>query len=303
MALPYFPTMMTLNEYITHTSAIVDAALNQFLPAETCEPQTIHKAMRYSIFAGGKRLRPVLCLAAEEACGGTGKAALPAACAVEMIHAYSLIHDDLPAMDNDDLRRGKPTNHKVFGEGIAILAGDALLTEAFAVITKTAPTSRYSTLDFVQELALTGGSTKLIGGQVLDLEGEHRPLSKEELIRIHEGKTAALLTTSLRFGAMTADADAATLDAITRFGYNLGIAFQIVDDILDVTASTEELGKTAGKDSQAEKATYVTVLGMENAQKEALLYTTAALDALDIFPANLSLRLREITEYLLKRKK
>lgn len=293
---------MTLNEYITHTSAIVDAALNQFLPAETCEPQTIHKAMRYSIFAGGKRLRPVLCLAAEEACGGTGKAALPAACAVEMIHTYSLIHDDLPAMDNDDLRRGKPTNHKVFGEGIAILAGDALLTEAFAVIAKTTPTSRYSTLDFVQELALTGGSTKLIGGQVLDLEGEHRPLSKEELIRIHEGKTAALLTTSLRFGAMAADADAATLDAITRFGYNLGIAFQVVDDILDVTSSTEELGKTAGKDSQAEKATYVTVLGMENAQKEAHLYTTAALDALDIFPPNFSARLKEMTGYLLKRK-
>lgn len=295
--------MMTLNEYITNTSAIVDAALNQFLPAETCEPQTIHKAMRYSIFAGGKRLRPVLCLAANEACGGTGKAALPPACAVEMIHAYSLIHDDLPAMDNDDLRRGKPTNHKVFGEGIAILAGDALLTEAFAVITKTAPTSRYSTLDFVQELALTGGSTKLIGGQVLDLEGEHHALSKEELIRIHEGKTASLLTTSLRFGAMTADADAATLDAITHFGYNLGIAFQIVDDILDVTASTEELGKTAGKDSEAEKATYVTVLGMENAQKEAHLFTTAALDALDIFPPNFSLKLRKITEYLLKRKK
>lgn len=294
--------MMTLNEYITHTSAIVDAALNQFLPAETCEPQTIHKAMRYSIFAGGKRLRPVLCLAAEEACGGTGKASLPAACAVEMIHTYSLIHDDLPAMDNDDLRRGKPTNHKVFGEGIAILAGDALLTEAFAVIAKTAPTSRYSTLDFVQELGLTGGSTKLIGGQVLDLEGEHRPLSKEELIRIHEGKTAALLTTSLRFGAMAADADAATLDAITRFGYNLGIAFQVVDDILDVTSSTEELGKTAGKDSQAEKATYVTVLGMKNAEKEAHLYTTAALDALDIFPPNFSTRLKEITEYLLKRK-
>lgn len=294
--------MMNLNEYITHTSAIVDAALNQFLPAETCAPQTIHKAMRYSIFAGGKRLRPVLCLAAEEACGGTGKAALPAACAVEMIHTYSLIHDDLPAMDNDDLRRGKPTNHKVFGEGIAILAGDALLTEAFAVIAKTAPTTRYSTLDFIKELALTAGSTKLIGGQVLDLEGEHSPLSKEELIRIHEGKTAALLTSSLRFGAMAADANETTLEAITRFGYNLGIAFQVVDDILDVTSSTEELGKTAGKDSQAEKATYVTILGMENAKKEAHLYTVAALDSLQILPKNLSLRLKEITEYLLKRK-
>lgn len=293
---------MNLKEYITHACTQVDAALDSFLPAETCEPSTVHKAMRYSIFAGGKRLRPVLCLAAAEACGGAAENALPPACAVEMMHTYSLIHDDLPSMDNDDLRRGKPTNHKVFGEGIAVLAGDALLTEAFAVIASTKPNEHYSTLDFVRELALTGGSTRLIGGQILDLEGEHRPLTRDELIRIHEGKTAALLTTSLRFGAMSANAEKEVLEAITTFGYNLGIAFQIVDDMLDVTSSTEELGKTVGKDAHSEKATYVTILGMEKAQNEADIFTSKARKALEILPEGNRSRLLEIADYLLKRK-
>ena len=182
----------SLNDYITEQCALIDAALDRLLPAEDESPETIHKAMRYSIFAGGKRMRPVLCLAAAEACGGLAVDALVPACAVEMMHTYSLIHDDLPAMDNDDLRRGKPTSHKAFGEGVAILAGDALLTEAFAVIAQVDDTERYTVRDYVRELAATGGSTMLIGGQILDLEGERKQLSEPEVRTVYEGKTAAL---------------------------------------------------------------------------------------------------------------
>ena len=203
----------SLNDYITEQCALIDAALDRLLPAENESPETIHKAMRYSIFAGGKRMRPVLCLAAAEACGGLAVDALVPACAVEMMHTYSLIHDDLPAMDNDDLRRGKPTSHKAFGEGVAILAGDALLTEAFAVIAQVDDTERYTVRDYVRELAATGGSTMLIGGQILDLEGEHKQLSEPEVRTVYEGKTAALLTTALRFGGMSANATESQLEA------------------------------------------------------------------------------------------
>ena len=228
----------SLNDYITEQCALIDAALDRLLPAEDESPETIHKAMRYSMFAGGKRMRPVLCLAAAEACGGLAVNALVPACAVEMMHTYSLIHDDLPAMDNDDLRRGKPTSHKAFGEGVAILAGDALLTEAFAVIAQVDDTERYTVRDYVRELAATGGSTMLIGGQILDLEGEHKQLSEPEVRAVYEGKTAALLTTALRFGAMSANATEAQLEAVTDFGYNLGLAFQVIDDILDPVSYT-----------------------------------------------------------------
>ena len=196
--------------------------------------------MRYSVFAGGKRLRPLLCLAAAEACGGEISNALAPACAVELMHTYSLVHDDLPAMDDDDLRRGRPTCHKVFGEGMAVLCGDALLTESFIVLAKSATTKRYDVRDYIAELAETGGSRKLIGGQVMDLEGEGKNLTKRDLVRIHEAKTAALLTTSLRLGGMTANATPAKLEALTKFGHALGLAFQVIDDILDVTQSTED---------------------------------------------------------------
>lgn len=291
-----------LKDYINECIRLVDAKLDELLPSKEVAPGTIHEAMRYSIFAGGKRLRPVLCLAAAEACGGSAEAALLPACAVEAMHTYSLIHDDLPGMDNDDLRRGKPTNHKVFGEGIAVLAGDALLTEAFSILVRVPETSRYSTRHFIQELAITGDSRHLIGGQVLDLEGEHENLSELELRAIHEGKTAALLTCSLRLGAMTADATPEQLSALSRFGYHLGLAFQVVDDILDVTASTEELGKTAGKDVKAEKSTYPALLGLEGAQREADRLTREALQTLEVFSESKRARLLELADHLLNRK-
>lgn len=291
----------SLNDYIEENCALVDAALDRLLPAEDESPETIHKAMRYSMFAGGKRMRPVLCLAAAEACGGLAVDALIPACAVEMMHTYSLIHDDLPAMDNDDLRRGKPTSHKVFGEGIAILTGDALLTEAFAAIAQVENTEHYNVRDYVAELAVTGGSKMLIGGQVLDMEGEQKDLSEPEVRAVYEGKTAALLTTALRFGAMSANATEAQLEAITDFGYNLGLAFQVIDDILDLTASTETLGKTAGKDINSKKSTCPSLIGLEGARSEAKCRTQAALDALLIFTEKRRKRLIELANYLLNR--
>jgi geranylgeranyl diphosphate synthase type II len=289
-----------LKTYLTTRAAAVDAAMDAFLPKAKERPATIHAAMRYSVFAGGKRLRPVLCLAAAEACGGEIPNALAAACAVELMHTYSLVHDDLPAMDDDDLRRGRPTCHKVYGEGMAVLCGDALLTESFAVLARTTPTKRYGTRDYIAELADTGGSRKLIGGQVMDLEGEGQKLTKRDLVRIHEAKTAALLTTSLRLGAMTANATPAKLQALTLFGHALGLAFQVIDDILDVTQSTEMLGKTAGKDQAVEKSTYPAILGLDASRKEAARLTKAAMDALKSFGAKAA-RLREIATHLLKR--
>jgi geranylgeranyl diphosphate synthase type II len=291
---------MNLKEYLEARAAEVDAALDAALPAAKQRPSSIHEAMRYSLFAGGKRLRPVLTLAAAEACSGDPAAAMPSACAVELVHTYSLVHDDLPCMDDDDLRRGRPTCHKVYGEGMAVLTGDALLTEAFLILSETPPTSRYPLSAFIAELALTGGSTKLIGGQVMDLEGEGRSLTKAELVRIHEAKTAALLTTSLRLGAMSANATPAKLEALTDFGLNLGLAFQVIDDILDVTQTTEKLGKTAGKDEAVSKATYPAILGLEKARKEAARLTKKAMSALDPLGTK-ARRLRELADYLLQR--
>lgn len=285
---------MDLDQYLKVAVADVDAAMDGFLPTLDERPGSIHEAMRYCIFAGGKRLRPVLCIAAAEACGGAREAAYAAACAVELMHTYSLVHDDLPCMDDDDLRRGRATCHKVYGEGMAVLCGDALLTEAFAVIAKSGDAG------MVAELALTGGSRKLIGGQVLDLEGEGKKLSLEELVRIHESKTAALLTTSVRLGAMSVGAGEAELAALTKFGHALGLAFQVIDDILDVTQTTENLGKTAGKDAAVEKATYPAVIGLELSRKEAERLTAEAMDALGVFGEK-GARLREIAERMLVR--
>jgi len=291
---------MDLETYLRQAASDTDAAMDGFLPGEGERPGSIHEAMRYCVFAGGKRLRPVLCIAAAEACGGSRENAFPAACAVELMHTYSLVHDDLPCMDDDDLRRGRPTCHKVYGEGMAVLCGDALLTEAFAVLAQAKPNGRFTVGDMVAELALTGGSRKLIGGQVLDLEGEGKSLSLEELVRIHEAKTAALLTASVRLGAMSADADAQQIEALTRFGHALGLAFQVIDDILDVTQTTENLGKTAGKDAAVDKATYPSVIGLEESRKEAERLTAEALDALAIFGEK-GARLREIAEHMLCR--
>lgn len=292
--------VVELKAYIEQRAAQVDAALDQWLPSARSAPATIHKAMRYAVFAGGKRLRPVLCVAAAEACGGTPEAALPAACAVEVMHTYSLVHDDLPCMDDDDLRRGRPTCHKVYGEGMAVLCGDALLTEAFALMGRAERTKRHAVAEMVAELAKTGGSRLLIGGQVMDLEGEGKPLTKRQLVRIHEAKTAALLTCSLRLGAMSANATPRQLEAVSQFGRALGLAFQVIDDILDVTQSTEVLGKTAGKDAAVDKATYPAILGLERSRKEAARLTKLAMDALQPLRGK-GQCLRAIAEYLLKR--
>src|SRR5436190_286640 len=214
-------------------------------------------------------MRPALTLAAAEACGGKMDDSLPLACAVECIHTYSLVHDDLPAMDDDGFRRGKPTNHKVFGEGIAVLAGDALLTQAFEVAARCESWRRFSHQDIILEIAHASGSRQLIAGQVADLESEGEKISAQELKYIHERKTSALLCCSVRLGGMSANCTRSQLGALTQFGYNVGLAFQIIDDILDITQTSERLGKTAGKDTAAQKATYPAIVGMEKSRQIA----------------------------------
>ena len=292
---------MDLKPLIEDTVCKVEARLSELLPSEATAPATIHAAMRYSIFAGGKRIRPLLCLEAAKACGGSEQDALDAACALETLHTYTLIHDDLPCMDNDDLRRGKPTNHKVYGEGIAVLAGDALLTETFAILARVPENTAYGVRDYVAEMAGQTGSLRLIGGQVLDLEGEGRPLSLEEIRAIHLGKTAALIMAAVRLGGMTAGCTAEQLSALTEYGRCLGLAFQIIDDILDITSTPEVLGKSIGKDAREEKATYCALVGIENARADARELTAAARDALSIFPAEKREALLAINEYLLNR--
>lgn len=292
--------MSELKAYLKKHQRSIDVALRRFLPRTSARPATLHKAMHHPVFAGGKRLRPILCLAAAEACGGTAEDATRPACALELVHTYSLVHDDLPCMDDDDLRRGKPTTHVVYGDNIAVLAGDALLTEAFAIIAETPECRNHKTRDYVRELAYTSDSRRLLGGQVLDLEGEGKELTKAQLVRIHEAKTAALLTSSLRLGGMTANATPRKLEALTTFGYNLGLAFQVIDDILDVTQSTEMLGKTAGKDEAADKATYPAILGLDKSRKEAARLTGKALDALKTLGKKAE-RLDQIAHYLLDR--
>ena len=292
--------MSDLKTYLADRAAFVDAALDRLIPTADTPPATIHRAMRHSLFAGGKRLRPILCLAAAEACGGSGEAAAFAACAVECLHTYSLIHDDLPSMDNDDFRRGVPTCHKVYGEGVAILAGDALQALAFELLVKTPVTVRYGAGDLVAELARTAGSLHLVGGQVADLEGEGQKLPLESLRFIHENKTAALLTSSLALGGMSADCQPEELRALRAFGMATGLAFQILDDILDVTQTSEKLGKSAGKDLASEKSTYPALIGLDASRAEAQRLTRSAHDALAVFDCR-GRRLRELADHLLAR--
>jgi geranylgeranyl diphosphate synthase type II len=292
---------MNLKAYLRSRQKEIDRALDRYLPKVNTEPATLHKAMRYSLFAGGKRLRPVLCLAAAEACRGKIGNALPLACALECIHTYSLVHDDLPSMDNDDFRRGRPTCHKVFGDGIAVLAGDALLTTAFEIVSTAKPAPRYGMSILLGEIAFAAGSQRLIAGQVADLEAEGRNVSREQLRYIHENKTAAMLTSSVRLGAMSANAHAKELRAITNFGRGLGLAFQVIDDILDVTQTSEILGKSAGKDIAAKKATYPAVIGLNKSRTEARRLTRHAHDALSIFGKGKAEALHALANYLLER--
>jgi geranylgeranyl diphosphate synthase type II len=291
---------MQLASYLKSRQREIDRALDRYLPKANVTPATIHKAMRYSLFAGGKRMRPILCLAAAETCGGKSHDAMPLACALECIHTYSLVHDDLPSMDNDDFRRGRPTCHKVFGDGIAVLAGDGLLTIAFELAAQAPASRRYDVREMIRELSEAASSRKLIAGQVADLEAEGKKVTRAQLRYIHENKTAAILTTSVRLGAMSANASARQLNAITAFGRALGLAFQVIDDILDVTQTTEKLGKSAGKDITAHKATYPSIIGLEKSRMEARRLTTKAHSALEVFGKRAE-RLHALANYLLER--
>lgn len=263
---------MTLAEYLQDRGQEVDRWLDKLLPTENTRPKEIHQAMRYSMFAGGKRLRPILVIASGEAFQVAPELLYPIASALEMIHTYSLIHDDLPAMDNDDLRRGRPTCHKVYGEAMAILAGDALLTRAFEVVAKLVVPSekQLNKIEVITEIASAAGTINaLIGGQVVDIISEGKPVTAETLDYIHSAKTGALITASVRVGAIMGGANPDELELITSYGKTAGLAFQITDDLLDVLATSEQLGKTAGKDANVQKATYVALHGIEASRKRA----------------------------------
>jgi geranylgeranyl diphosphate synthase type II len=290
-----------LDAYMKERLAAVDAALDVFLPPETERPGTLHKAMRYSVFAGGKRLRPILVMAGAEAVGGTAEQVMPTACAMELIHTYSLVHDDLPAMDNDDFRRGVPTNHKVFGEATAILAGDALLTLAFRLVADNLRQANPGALEVVVDIADAAGHGGMVAGQVADLEAEGRQVGADTVDYIHAHKTGALIRTSLRVGARLCGATAEQVRALSVAGADLGLAFQIVDDILDVVASSEELGKTAGKDQIQQKATYPAIHGIEASRARA----RALVDEADAALAALGPRaepIRALGRFILERK-
>jgi len=262
----------------------VDEALDRALPPDSAWPGTIHRAVRYSLFAGGKRIRPVLVLAAGEAVGGAREELMPLACAVEMVHTYSLVHDDLPAMDDDDLRRGKPTSHKVFGEAIAILAGDALLTRAFHLLAEVPEAWDDARVRRrLRAAAVLGeacGTTGLIGGQVMDLESEGRAIGADDLECLHRAKTGALLSACVRGGAILGGAGDGDLQLLSRYASAIGLAFQVVDDVLDATEDAQRLGKTAGKDEAARKATYVSVHGLNEARALAAALRQEALEAI-----------------------
>ena len=272
-----------LQTYLTTKCAEVESALEQSLPV--VYPETIYESMRYSLMAGGKRLRPILCLATCELAGGTVARAMPTACALEMIHTMSLIHDDLPAMDNDDYRRGKLTNHKVYGDDVAILAGDALLAYAFEFVAdRTQDVPPKAVLDVIRRLGKAVGAAGLVGGQIVDLASEGKPnISIETLNFIHMHKTAALLEVSVVAGAILAEAESETIERLSRYAQNIGLAFQIVDDVLDITSTQEELGKSIGKDVEAQKATYPSIWGLDESKQQAATLVQAAKDELAPF--------------------
>ncbi len=291
---------MTLASYVSEQQLRIEEALKRLVPLESTPPESIHKAMRYSLFAGGKRVRPILCIAAAQTVSDSPGGIESAACALELIHTYSLIHDDLPALDNDDLRRGRPTCHKVFGEAIAILAGDALLTLAFQVLAQLDCEPEPKTR-IIEELAVASGTVGgMIGGQVNDLEGEGKPPTAALLEAIHRAKTGALLKASLRIGAIYAGAAEAQLQALSCFGEHVGLAFQIVDDVLDVEQPSEALGKTAGKDAKQQKITFPAVYGLERSRAMAEQERLAAHLALRPF-GDRAERLRELADFIVRR--
>jgi geranylgeranyl diphosphate synthase type II len=325
--------MFDIKLYLKENRELVDSYLKSYFETSS-EPSILHEAMRYSLFAGGKRIRPILALASYEACGGEPKDIIPYASALELIHTYSLIHDDLPSMDNDDLRRGKPTNHKVFGEAMAILAGDALLTEAFYMLSSIEVQSSSATADKVQssppfnspltkgghrgvtklrtpnpelllrvihDIALSSGAYGMVGGQAQDILSENSKPDEDTLHFIHLHKTAALITASVKMGPILAESDEETLKALTRYGENIGLAFQIIDDILDIEGNAKEIGKSSGSDKKKMKMTYPSLLGVEGSREKAQDLIAEAINVLRIFSSKAD-PLREIAHYLIKRR-
>jgi geranylgeranyl diphosphate synthase type II len=292
---------MKLPDFFEEDRLAVDAHLERLLPPDTAPPASIHQAMRYSVFAGGKRIRPILCLEAARIFEADPSAALFPACAIEFIHTYSLIHDDLPALDNDDLRRGKPTCHKKFGEAIAILAGDALLTLAFQTVAAS-PVAADRRVAMLTEISTSSGTVNgMVGGQVADIEAEGKTVSPDMLEYIHRSKTAALIRASVTSGALCAGASPEDVDRLRRFGETIGWAFQVTDDILDVEESSAALGKTAGKDIAQQKATYPSVFGLEKSHTIATGLAVKAVNELKLYGERAS-RLRSIAEFLVHRR-
>jgi geranylgeranyl diphosphate synthase type II len=292
---------MKLPPFFEEDHGLVDAELERLLPAENERPSLIHRAMRYSVFAGGKRVRPILCIEAFRIFSDETPAVLPVACAMEFIHTYSLIHDDLPALDNDDLRRGRPTCHKKFGEAMAILAGDALLTLAFEALAG-APVPQAERVALIREVASAAGTREgMVGGQVADLEAEGKDVTPELLEYIHRSKTAALIRASILSGAIAGGASQADQDRLRTFGGLIGWAFQVTDDILDVEESSSALGKTAGKDQAQQKATYPALFGLKKSHDFARELAARAMGALETFGARAA-NLRELGEFLVLRR-
>jgi geranylgeranyl diphosphate synthase, type II len=294
--------VIPLADFLSEQQRLVDAALDRLTPPESALPQTIHRAMRYSLFAGGKRIRPILCLQAGAAVSDHTPGVMNAACSLEMIHTYSLIHDDLPALDNDDFRRGKPTCHKVFGDAMAILAGDALFTLAIQTLARIENLDAVGKVALIEELSSASGTLEgMIGGQVTDIEGERQPPTAELLDRIHRAKTGALLRASVRMGAICANGTEADIAAISRYGDHAGLAFQIVDDILDIEESSEALGKTAGKDTAQGKITFPAVYGLDRSRDMAREECRKAHESLAQF-GDRALRLHQIADLIVERK-
>ncbi len=294
-----------LKEYLEEKQNLVNEALEQYLPPVQNPTRNLIESMRYSLFAGGKRLRPILCMGAVEALGEDSKLCLPVACALEMIHTYSLIHDDLPAMDDDDLRRGKPTNHKVYGEAMAILAGDGLLTEAFFLLSNYGlndlidPTKL---IEIIRVISDAAGCRGMVGGQTIDMESEGKDIEPSLLEMMHACKTGALITASVESGAIAAGADEDSRKALVQYGCHFGLAFQITDDILDVTGNSEEMGKPAGSDEARNKSTFPALYGLEKTKEMASFHVNRAIESLERFDDRAT-PLRELVRYLLKRRK
>ena len=303
---------MDIKAYLKEKKALVDSFLDSYI-SSPFPPKMLHDSMAYSLSAGGKRVRPVLCLAAYEACGGRAEDIVPQAAALEFIHTYSLIHDDLPAMDNDDLRRGKPTNHKVFGDAMAILAGDALLTEAFYLLSHPFaslekrgnggfdPKASAQLLTVIHEVAFASGAKGMVGGQAQDLLSENSDPDAMTLSYIHEHKTAALIAVSVRMGGILAGCSEELLEKLDRYGEDIGLAFQVIDDILDIEGETDVIGKPKGSDEKKNKMTYPRLYGIEESRKQAKQLINNAVDALSAFDEKAE-PLRAIARYLYERK-